>query len=38
VLVPRWRPTLAPDARVAIRASITLRPAHGMPMTLHARS
>jgi cytochrome P450 len=37
VLAPRWRPTLAPDARVAIRASITLRPAHGMTMVLHAR-
>lgn len=37
VLAPRWRPSLAPDARVAIRASITLRPAHGMPMVLHAR-
>jgi cytochrome P450 len=38
VLAPRWRPTLAPDARVQIRASITLRPAHGMPMVLHART
>ncbi|HVY11808.1 MAG TPA: cytochrome P450 [Mycobacteriales bacterium] len=37
VLVPRWRPTLAPDAEVGIRASVTLRPAHGMPMVLAAR-
>lgn len=38
VLVPNWRPTLAPDARVGIRASVTMRPAHGMPMVLNARS
>lgn len=37
VLVPKWRPTLAPDARVGIRASVTMRPAHGMPMLLNAR-
>ena len=38
VLVPNWRPTLAPDASVGIRASVTMRPAHGMPMVLNARS
>ena len=38
ILAPRWRPTLAPGAEVVMRASITLRPAHGMPMVLHARS
>lgn len=36
VLAPRWRPAVTDDARVAIRASVTLRPAHGMPMRLHA--
>ncbi|HVW79985.1 MAG TPA: cytochrome P450 [Mycobacteriales bacterium] len=38
VLVPKWRPSLAPGARVGIRASVTLRPAHGMPMVLDIRS
>lgn len=38
VLVPRWRPTLDAHARVGMRATVTLRPAHGMPMTVHARS
>lgn len=38
VLLPKWHPTLAPDADVRIRASITLRPAHGMPMRVVARS
>jgi cytochrome P450 len=38
VLVPRWRPSLAPDAKIGIRASVTLRPAHGMPMVINARS
>jgi cytochrome P450 len=37
VLVPNWRPTLAPEAKIGIRASVTLRPAHGMPMLLNAR-
>lgn len=37
VLVPNWRPRLAPEAKVGIRASVTLRPAHGMPMLLNAR-
>jgi len=36
ILAPKWRPVLAPDANVVIRASVTLRPAHGMPMVLHA--
>jgi cytochrome P450 len=34
VLAPRWEPTLAADADVVMRAAITLRPAHGMPMLL----
>jgi cytochrome P450 len=34
VLVPRWRPTLAPDAKVGLRATVTMRPSHGMPMVL----
>jgi cytochrome P450 len=37
VLVPRWRAVLAPDAKVGIRATITLRPANGMAMVIHAR-
>jgi cytochrome P450 len=37
VLVPGWRPSLSPEAKVGIRASVTLRPAHGMPMLLNAR-
>ena len=37
LLVPRWRATVAPAARMDIRASLTLRPAYGMPMTVHAR-
>lgn len=37
VLARRWRASLATDAQVEIRASITLRPAHGVPMVLHAR-
>lgn len=36
VLAPRWRPSLAPGARIGIRATVTMRPAHGMPMQLHA--
>jgi cytochrome P450 len=36
VLVPRWRPRLEPGADVGIRASVTMRPAHGMPMRLTA--
>jgi cytochrome P450 len=38
VLVPRWRAALASDAKVGIRATITLRPANGMAMALHARA
>jgi cytochrome P450 len=38
VLVPKWQPSLAPEAKVGIRASVTLRPAHGMPMHLNARA
>lgn len=37
VLVPRWRATVTPDAHLASRASITLRPAHGLPMTVNRR-
>jgi cytochrome P450 len=37
VLVPSWRPSLAPEAKVGIRASVTLRPAYGMPMLLNGR-
>jgi cytochrome P450 len=36
ILTRHWRPSLAPEARVEIRASITLRPAHGMPMVVNA--
>lgn len=32
VLAPHWQPRLAPGADVVMRASVTLRPAHGMPM------
>jgi cytochrome P450 len=37
VLVPRWRASLASDAHIGIRATITLRPAHGMPMAVQSR-
>jgi cytochrome P450 len=33
-LCRRWRPELAPGARVAPRGDVTLRPAYGMPMVL----
>jgi cytochrome P450 len=36
-LASRWRPELVPGSRVDTRAAITLRPAYGLPMTLHAR-
>ncbi len=36
-LSSRWRPELVPGSRVDTRAAITLRPAYGLPMTLHAR-
>ncbi|MFN8167503.1 MAG: cytochrome P450 [Candidatus Nanopelagicales bacterium] len=32
-----WRPELVPGSPVATRAAITLRPRHGLPMTLHRR-
>jgi cytochrome P450 len=37
VLLPRWRATLEPGADVRIRATITMRPAHGMPMRVKRR-
>ncbi len=36
-LASRWRPELVPGSPVAMQAAITLRPKHGLPMTLHAR-
>jgi cytochrome P450 len=36
-LASRWRPELVPGSRVDTRAAITLRPAYGLPMTLHTR-
>ena len=36
-LVPQWRLSLAPGARVAPEAIITLRPKHGIAMRLHRR-
>jgi cytochrome P450 len=36
VLMPAWRPSVAPGARIGLRATATLRPAHGMPMRLAA--
>jgi cytochrome P450 len=37
-LAPRWRPELLPGSVVETRAAVTLRPRHGLPMTLHARA
>jgi cytochrome P450 len=37
-LASRWRPELVPGSPVAMQAAITLRPKHGLPMTLHRRS
>lgn len=37
VLVPAWRPSVASGARIGLRATATLRPAHGMPMRLERR-
>ncbi|HTS74642.1 MAG TPA: cytochrome P450 [Bryobacteraceae bacterium] len=37
VLGQKWRPRLAPEARVETRAMITLRPKYGMPMIVEAR-
>ena len=36
-LARRWRPELVPGSPVAMQAAITLRPRHGLPMTLHRR-
>ena len=36
VLCRRWRPELAPQARVAPRGDVSLRPAYGVPMVLRA--
>jgi cytochrome P450 len=36
-LARRWRPELVPGSPVAMQAAITLRPKHGLPMTLHHR-
>jgi cytochrome P450 len=36
-LASRWRPALVPGSVVATQAAVTLRPKHGLPMTLHAR-
>jgi cytochrome P450 len=33
-----WAPTLAPGARVDVLPAVTLRPRHGLLMTLHRRS
>jgi cytochrome P450 len=38
VLVPRWRAVMAPGAEVGIRATITLRPATGVPMVVQSRA
>jgi cytochrome P450 len=36
-LAQRWSPALRPNHPVDIRPAVTLRPAHGLPMTLHPR-
>jgi cytochrome P450 len=36
-LASRWRPALVPGSVVATQAGVTLRPKHGLPMTLHRR-
>ena len=36
-LARRWSPSYVPGSPVAMQAAITLRPKHGLPMTLHAR-
>ena len=36
-LAQRWRLRLAPGHPVAVQPIITLRPKHGMRMTVHAR-
>ena len=37
-LAPRWRARLAPGHREALKPMIVLRPKHGLPMILEARS
>jgi hypothetical protein len=37
MIAQRFTLDLAPDARVALETTITLRPRHGLPMTLHRR-
>ncbi len=36
-LASRWRPELVPGSVVETQAAVTLRPRHGLPMTLHRR-
>ena len=36
-LAAHWRPQLVPGSVVETQAAVTLRPKHGLPMTLHAR-
>ena len=36
-LAGRWRPALVPGSVVDTQAAVTLRPKHGLPMTLHER-
>ena len=36
-LAGRWRPTMVPGSVVDMQAAVTLRPRHGLPMTLHER-
>jgi cytochrome P450 len=37
-LAPRWAPALVPGSPVDTQAAVTLRPAHGLPMTLRRRT
>ena len=37
-LAPRWAPKLVPGSPIDTQAAVTLRPAHGLPMTLHRRT
>ena len=37
-IAQRYRFTLAPNAKVTPHFSVTLRPKHGLPMTLHCRA
>jgi cytochrome P450 len=36
-LAARWSPELVPGSVVETQAAVTLRPKHGLPMTLHGR-